>query len=84
MGVYNDVIFTDAVDHVRRLLETENTDELADIIEMVAPIPDLVMACMLLLTLKARGTDISEITGIDLSHTKPTTQDLVLPPGVHL
>lgn len=84
MGVYNDLVFTEAVDQAQALLASENTDEISDRLEKIANGNDRSMAVMMLLLFKARGRDISDMNGIELANAKPSFADLVLPPGVQL
>lgn len=81
MGIYKELIFTEAVDQVGALLESTNADEISTRLEQIAGNENLAMGCLLLLTLKAKGVDISEINGIQLANTQPTFADLILPSG---
>lgn len=84
MGIYNDLVFTEALEQVELILLTESTDEIADRLEYIAPRSDLAMACMMLLVIKAKGGDISGMNGVEIANLQPTIQDLILPPGVVL
>lgn len=84
MGVYNDVVFTDALEQVQALTTTDNADEIATRIEQIAALPDLAIACLGLLVLKSRGADIASMNGIEIANIQPTIADFILPPGVSL
>lgn len=81
MGIYNAVAFTESLAQVDALLTTANSDEIADRIERIAHYPDLAMATLMILVLKARGLDTSQMNGVELSYALPTVADLVFPPG---
>lgn len=81
MGLYNDLIFTEAVEQVCALLDTTNPDEVTHRIEELAKDHELSMVCMMLLYLKTKGVDISQINGIELANIQPTIADLIIPPG---
>lgn len=84
MGIYNDLIFTEALEQVELILLSENTDEISDRLEKIAPHKDLAMACLMLLVIKAKGGDISGMNGVEIANLQPTIKDLILPPGVYL
>lgn len=84
MSIYNSLIFTEALEQVELILLTENTDEIADRLEKIAPNPDLAMSCLMLLVIKAKGGDISGMTGVEIANLQPTVKDLILPPGVYM
>lgn len=84
MGVYHDVLFTEAIDRVRTILNSPDPDVISDMLERVAVDQDMAHACLMLLTMVCHGVDISKLTGIELSNAKPTITDLILPPGVSL
>lgn len=79
--MYNELVFTEAVEQVERILETQSSDEIADRIERICPHPDLSMAVIMLLVFKAKGVAV-DATGIELANSRPTFADLILPPGV--
>lgn len=83
MGIYNDLVFTEGKDLANRLLTTENTDEIADIIDLVSTKPDLVQATMLFLVAQARGKPIED-SGVQVANAAPTIADLILPEGFHI
>lgn len=79
MGLYNDVMFTEALEQVEALVSSDNANEISTRIEKIVAIPDLSMICMMILTLKARGVDTSSMTGIELANVQPSFSDLVIP-----
>jgi hypothetical protein len=84
MGVYNDWVFTEAIDQVESLVVANNPEEIASRLEAIAGNQDLSHACLMLLVMKAKGIDTSTKTGIELANAKPGILDLILPPGVKL
>lgn len=84
MGIYNDLIFTEALEQVELILLTDNTEEIATRLETIAPHEDLAMACLMLLVIKAKGGDISNMTGVEIANLQPTIKDLILPPGAYM
>lgn len=84
MGVYNDVVFTDALEQVEALTTTDNADEITTRIEQIAAFPDLAIACLGLFVLKSRGADLTTMNGIEIANIQPSIADLIIPPGVTL
>lgn len=84
MGIYNDLIFTEALDQVIAICSTKSTDEIADRLEKIAASPDLALSVMGLLVMKLKGADLSGTTGVELANVMPTIADLILPPGVQI
>lgn len=84
MGVYNDVVFTEAVEQVGALIDSDNSDEIATRIEEISKQKDLALVCLMPLVMKAKGIDIGDTTGVEMANTQPSIMDLILPPGVRL
>lgn len=82
MGVYNDVIFTEAVEQVEALITSNSSDEIGTRIEQIAKFEDLSMICLMLLTMKVKGVDTSTKTPLELANPVMTIHDLILPEGV--
>jgi hypothetical protein len=82
--IYNTLVFTDAIEHVEKILETPDIDEACDRIERISQTPDLAMACFMLFYMKSKGIDTSHLTGAELANTQPSIANLILPPGVKL
>lgn len=84
MGIYNDMIMTEALEQVRAICSTQSSDEIATRLEQVAQGPDLALAVMSILVMKLKGADLDQVNGIELANIIPTIADLILPPGVNL
>lgn len=82
MSLFNDLVFTEALEYVEKILGCDNPDQIADMLELIAPNKNLSLACMMLLVLKVKGTDVSKLNGVELANTRPTFANLILPPGV--
>lgn len=82
MGIYNDLIFTEALAQVDAILSTQSADEMSDRLEKIAPNQDLALAVMSLFIMKIKGADLSQMSGVELANSHPTFGDLILPPGV--
>lgn len=81
MGIYNDLIFTEALDQVKAILNETDQDRLADRLELIAVNQDLALGCLFLLILHIRGVDLSELNGVSLANVQPSFRDLILPEG---
>lgn len=84
VGVYHDLIFTEAIEQVEALVASSNATEIGERIDKIAASSDLSQACLMLLVVKAKGIDTSGKTGVELANLKPTIAELILPPGVTL
>lgn len=84
MGIYNELVFTEAVELVEKIMHSDNADEIGNLIERLSTSSDLAMASMMLFVMKAKGVDTTTKTGVELANAKPTIADLLLPPGVKL
>lgn len=84
MGVYNDVMFTEAIDQVEALIASTSADEIGERIEQIAHVEDLAQICLMLLIMKAKGIDTSGASGISLANPAYSVRDLILPPGLTL
>lgn len=82
--IYNTLIFSEALEHVEKILETPDVDEACDRIEKISVSPDLAMACFMLFYMKAKGVDTSQLTGAELANSQPSIANLILPSGVKL
>lgn len=82
--MYNELVFTEALEQVEAIMATHNADEIGDRIERLAQYPDLAMSAMMILVFKAKGVDTSHFNGVELANTQPNIRDLILPPGVNL
>lgn len=81
MGIYNDVMFTEAFEQVEALIASDNSDEIGTRIEQIAKQENLAMICLMLLTMKAKGVDTDSKTPLELSNPVMTIHDLILPEG---
>lgn len=84
MGLRNELIFTEALDQVEALCSSQSADEIQTRLEQISVVPDLAQVCMMLLLLKTKGADTTQMNGIDLANPKLGVSDLLLPPGVEL
>lgn len=82
MGIYNDLIFTEALDQVKAILAETDQDRLADRLELIAVNQDLSLSCLFLFVLHIRGVDLSELNGVTLANVQPTMRDFILPEGL--
>lgn len=82
MSFFNELIFTEALEYVDKILESKNPDHVSDMLELIAPNKNLALSCMFLFVLKIQGVDISKLNGVELANTRPTFANLILPPGV--
>lgn len=79
MGIYNTLIFTEALSVVKELIHGEDLDRVSGQIEEIATNEDLAMASIMLLVFHARGVDIDDLVGAELANAKPTS--LYIPKG---
>lgn len=84
MPIYNDLVFTEAIEQVEALIASNNADEITDRMQQIVKSRDLALGCLMLLVLRVKGVDTSGMTGVALAATQPSIRDLVLPPGVIL
>lgn len=80
MPLYSDLLFTEALDLIDRLITATDPDVIGQISEEVAKDKDLAHVVIALLVVKAKGADLSTKTGVELANTKPTFADLIIPP----
>lgn len=80
MSIQDSLVFTEALDLVSRLVQSDDPDFMADAIEDIVRHKDLSHAVIFLLLVKAKGGDPFIKTGVELANTKPTVADLILPP----
>lgn len=80
MGVYNELVFTEAIEQVEAILASSNSDEISTRIEQLASNRDLAMSAMLIFVFKIKKV-AEGVTGVELANTRPSVHDLILPPG---
>lgn len=84
MSIYNSLVFSEAIDQVQAILESQDSDDVATRLEYIANNEDLAISCLMLLVIKLKGGDISGMTGVEIANIKPTIADLVLPSWVKI
>ena len=82
--IYNTLVFSDALADVQRILDIEDIDEVCDHFEKISTNPDMCLATFMLLYMKIKNVDISDLTGAELANSQPSIQNLILPPGIRL
>lgn len=82
MGIYNDLIFTEALEQTRAILAETDPDRLGDRLELIAASQDLTLGSLMLLWLHHKGVDLSELNGVTLANVQPSFRDLILPEGM--
>lgn len=82
MGIYHDLVFTEAIEQIEALVASVDAEDISNRLEKIAVNQDLAHACLMLLTMKAKGINTSDKTGVELANPKLTVRDLILPPGV--
>lgn len=81
VGIYNELVFTEALAQVGALTSSTDADEISTRIEQIVCQEDLAMVCLMVLVMKARGVDTDSMNGIELANCQPTIMDLILPAG---
>ena len=80
MGLYNELVFTEAIEQVEAILASSNSDEISTRIEQLVSNPDLAMSAMMIFVFKIKKV-AEGVTGVELANARPTVNDLILPPG---